>query len=401
MFEEAHRLLRQPRGQAGGAAAHAVEMFAGLLAEIRAYGEGLIIAEQIPAKLIPDVIKNTAVKIVHRLPAADDREAVGATMNLTEDQSAYLVTLVPGEAAVFTDGMDYPLLARMPDGTSPRDRQPRPGRLPRPADHLPQPHLRTATAGPAPCTLRQVRAAQRAADQRPADHRVGRTVRAGPPDRLAHAHARPGPSPPRWPRWTSRLRDCALSHAVDAAVAARIPVISARVSGAALAVHVTAAMRAALDDGRWLCDQHEPQWLAPPYRWALVLDSLQALHRRDPGAGPHPRTAEWEAALLPRHPRRRPAPASSRRSSAGTTPTSATTSRSARSRFGTRPASRHRARRRRPRRRPGLGTAPRRRPDRVPRLPLAPGLPAARGRNLTYLAEAADSAWNASSTLSR
>jgi len=52
VFEEAHRLLRQPRGPAG-AAAHAVEMFAGLLAEIRAYGEGLIIAEQIPAKLIP------------------------------------------------------------------------------------------------------------------------------------------------------------------------------------------------------------------------------------------------------------------------------------------------------------------------------------------------------------
>jgi hypothetical protein len=38
-------------------------------------------------------------------------------MNLTEDQSAYLVTLTPGEAAVFTDGMDYPLLTRMPDGT--------------------------------------------------------------------------------------------------------------------------------------------------------------------------------------------------------------------------------------------------------------------------------------------
>jgi len=118
VFEEAHRLLRQPQGQGGGAAAHAVEMFAGLLAEIRAYGEGLIIAEQIPAKLVPDVIKNTAVKIVHRLPAADDRAVVGATINLTEEQSAYLVTLAPGEAAVFTDGMDYPLLTRMPDGTS-------------------------------------------------------------------------------------------------------------------------------------------------------------------------------------------------------------------------------------------------------------------------------------------
>ncbi|HYB49309.1 MAG TPA: helicase HerA-like domain-containing protein, partial [Streptosporangiaceae bacterium] len=122
VIEEAHRLLRRPEtlsgGTSGGAAAHAVEMFAGLLAEIRAYGEGIIIAEQIPDRLIKDVIKNTAVKITHRLPAADDRDAVGATMNLTKAQSRFLVTLRPGEAAVFADGMDYPLLARMPDGTS-------------------------------------------------------------------------------------------------------------------------------------------------------------------------------------------------------------------------------------------------------------------------------------------
>ena len=118
VIEEAHRLLRrQETGAPAGAAAHAVEMFAGLLAEIRAYGEGLIIAEQIPDRLVPDVIKNTAVKITHRLPAADDREAVGATMNMTQAQNRFLVTLNPGEAAVFTDGMDFPLLTRMPDGT--------------------------------------------------------------------------------------------------------------------------------------------------------------------------------------------------------------------------------------------------------------------------------------------
>jgi hypothetical protein len=28
----------------------------------------------------------------------------------------------------------------------------------------------------------------------------------------------------------------------------------------------------------------------------MVRDSLRARHRRDPGAGPHPRTAEWEVA---------------------------------------------------------------------------------------------------------
>ena len=59
VVEEAHRLLRrQETGAPAGAAAHAVEMFAGLLAEIRAYGEGLVIAEQIPDRLVPDVIKN-------------------------------------------------------------------------------------------------------------------------------------------------------------------------------------------------------------------------------------------------------------------------------------------------------------------------------------------------------
>ena len=145
MIEEAHRLLRRagsadgPGG--GGAAGHAVEMFAGLLAEIRAYGEGLIIAEQIPARLVPDVIKNTAVKIVHRLPAADDREAVGATMNATPSQSRYLVTLPPGQAAVFSDGMDFPVLVQVKDGTRARAATARPGRRcprggPPPLGHL-------------------------------------------------------------------------------------------------------------------------------------------------------------------------------------------------------------------------------------------------------------------------
>ena len=168
VFEEAHRLLRRPDAGAGrsGAAAHAVEMFAGLLAEIRAYGEGLVIAEQIPAKLIPDVIKNTAVKIVHRLPAADDRETVGATMNLTGAQSRYLVTLPPGQAAVFADGMDFPVLAAMPDGTA-REAAgsvvtASPGVVVSP---------RSGTCGPdcqaAPCTLRDMRAAQRFLDDTP------------------------------------------------------------------------------------------------------------------------------------------------------------------------------------------------------------------------------------------
>jgi DNA helicase HerA-like ATPase len=292
VIEEAHRLLRNSQPGQRGAAAHAVEMFAALLAEIRAYGEGLIIAEQIPAKLIPDVIKNTAVKIVHRLPAADDREAVGATMNLTDEQSQYLVTLAPGEAAVFTDGMDYPLLARMPDGST-REAS-TPAGTATPASIVAP---RSASCGPDcqanPCTLRDMRAAWRAAD---GDRRI---IVWAELSVLAHLTGwtmpMPGPAFAAALRtMKTRLRDCVLSHTVDDAVASRAPVTVPLASPAALAGHVTAAMRAALDDQQWLCGRAEHQYLAPCYRWALVLDSLKTYHRKNHNAGRHPRSADWE-----------------------------------------------------------------------------------------------------------
>jgi uncharacterized protein len=108
VIEEAHRLLRNV--EEGSPAAHAVSMFANLLAEVRAYGEGLVVAEQIPAKVIPDVVKNSAVKVLHRLPAIDDRLFVGSTMNLSESQSAAVVALSPGVAVVHSDGMDRSML---------------------------------------------------------------------------------------------------------------------------------------------------------------------------------------------------------------------------------------------------------------------------------------------------
>jgi hypothetical protein len=294
VVEEAHRLLRQPPpGTGSGPAAHAVEMFAGLLAEIRAYGEGLIIAEQIPSKLIPDVIKNTAVKVVHRLPALDDRDTVGATMNLTPDQSRYLVTLVPGEAAVHADGMDYPLLVRVPDGTQ--------REISIPAQAVPPSRIiapRSATCGARcqqqPCTLGQMRAAQNAATR---DLRITLWAELAVVGHLT-GWLMPVPGPALTADLAAmdeRLRDCALSHAVDAAVASRATTIAGHVSGSALATHVAAAMRG-LGSQQWLCTREEPQWLAPAYRWALVLDSLRGHERDHPGTGPHRRTAEWEAA---------------------------------------------------------------------------------------------------------
>lgn len=103
LVEEAHRLLSRPE-PGDKAAAMAVESFADMLAEVRKYGAGLIIADQIPAKLIPDIIKNTHIKIVHRLFAEDDRRAMGEAMMMDEGQRDFLPNLSNGEAVIFCGG---------------------------------------------------------------------------------------------------------------------------------------------------------------------------------------------------------------------------------------------------------------------------------------------------------
>ncbi|WP_336116084.1 ATP-binding protein [Streptomyces sp. PTD9-10] len=117
LIEEAHRLLRAARPPSGAetpdAQAKAVAMFTDMMAEMRAYGEGFIVADQVPTKLAPEIVKNSNVKILHRLVAADDRAVVAATVNLTEQQSRHLATLPPGEAVVHDERIGSAVLARM------------------------------------------------------------------------------------------------------------------------------------------------------------------------------------------------------------------------------------------------------------------------------------------------
>ena len=104
LVEEAHRLLSRPEPGDPGAKKMGVEMFANLLAEVRKYGEGLVIADQIPNKLISDVIKNTNTKIVHRLFAADDRNTIGDSIGLSDEQKEFLPLLQPGETVIYCGG---------------------------------------------------------------------------------------------------------------------------------------------------------------------------------------------------------------------------------------------------------------------------------------------------------
>ena len=107
LVEEAHRLLARSQGARAAEDAQAkekaAEAFANTLAENRKYGEGVIIAEQLPTKLVQDAVKNTNLKIMHRLTAEDDRQYLGQTMGFDESQMRFATRLQTGEALVYSD----------------------------------------------------------------------------------------------------------------------------------------------------------------------------------------------------------------------------------------------------------------------------------------------------------
>ncbi|HEV2225190.1 MAG TPA: DUF87 domain-containing protein, partial [Nitrososphaerales archaeon] len=120
LIEEAHRLLPNVSTAKGDPEAAdsrkvMVEHFANMLAEVRAYGEGLVVVEQIPTKILPDAIKNTATKIAHRVPAEDDRKLLAGAMGMSMEQSEALIALKPGEAIVHLQRHPLPIRISIPN----------------------------------------------------------------------------------------------------------------------------------------------------------------------------------------------------------------------------------------------------------------------------------------------
>lgn len=124
LIEEAHRLLTEVpvsvNPEVANTRGKAVESFCHMLSEIRAYGEGILIADQIPSRLAADAVKNTGLKIVHRLVSDEDRMVMAGAMNLDEFQVRYLSTLGKGDAAVYAEGDDRPYLVHVPQSKGPR-----------------------------------------------------------------------------------------------------------------------------------------------------------------------------------------------------------------------------------------------------------------------------------------
>ena len=120
VIEEAHRLLKNVETERsteteGNPKGKAVEHFTNMIAEMRSYGQGVIVAEQIPTKLAPDVIKNSSTKIVQRIVSADDQQTIANTIGITGDEAIQLGFLETGFAYCHKEGMVLPTPVKILD----------------------------------------------------------------------------------------------------------------------------------------------------------------------------------------------------------------------------------------------------------------------------------------------
>jgi len=116
LVEEAHNVLLKPSDneRSGSPQRMAAELFGNMLSEVRGYGQGLLVVDQVPTRLIDDVVKNTNYKIVHRLTAKDDQELMASCMAFREDQKYIIPMLEMGNAIICGDEDDAAAWVKIP-----------------------------------------------------------------------------------------------------------------------------------------------------------------------------------------------------------------------------------------------------------------------------------------------
>lgn len=118
LVEEAHVLLDGDSGKEEGAAnpsSIAKALVKRMLAEIRSYGVGLVIADQSPRKVGTDVVALTDIKLAFRLVEREDKEILADSSNMSEAQTKRLARLKPGEAMLFFGKLEEPEEVVTPD----------------------------------------------------------------------------------------------------------------------------------------------------------------------------------------------------------------------------------------------------------------------------------------------
>lgn len=117
VLEEAHNIFPRTtstRDEGGETVAgKSVRMLAKCMAEMRGYGQGIIVADQSPGEVDASSIRNTATKIVMRLPEQTDQDAMGGSLSLTDEQRRELARLPGRVALVYQADWTEPVLIQV------------------------------------------------------------------------------------------------------------------------------------------------------------------------------------------------------------------------------------------------------------------------------------------------
>ena len=125
LLEEAHNLVGRNLGanpEDANTKQEAANYVTRMLAEMRALREAIIIADQLPTGVAAEVVKNTNIKIAHRLVSADDRKEIGQAMLLDGSQMEEIARLNTGESFLYMEGWYRPRMIKIPYANSAKEK---------------------------------------------------------------------------------------------------------------------------------------------------------------------------------------------------------------------------------------------------------------------------------------
>jgi hypothetical protein len=114
IVEEAHLLAGRSQASTSSSEfdpdprAFGSEYIVRMLAECRALGIGMIICDQLPSAVAPEVVKNTGSTICLKQKDKEEREVMSSAMLLGPMEEEELVRFLPGDAFLMTEGYQLP-----------------------------------------------------------------------------------------------------------------------------------------------------------------------------------------------------------------------------------------------------------------------------------------------------
>jgi len=88
-----------------------------MISELRKFGEAIVFVAQFPTQVASEVIKNSGVRIIHRVSWAEDLKLIGEALNLNREQLAHVSNLGVGEAVVSLTRLQSPILIQVDAGS--------------------------------------------------------------------------------------------------------------------------------------------------------------------------------------------------------------------------------------------------------------------------------------------